>query len=523
MLFSNAPAMTAPAGDDDGRVARLLKRIQDEVLTGLKGCKVDLDEALQNQAFWDLEGERYIPARESETPFDYAGREKRLSGFQRKCIDVLTEDLYCPGPSRTFDDPAAEEFLRRVWDDNLIDSLMHEADQLSHVNRVCAIQVDAGEGDFENRPVSLRMWGREEFQAWTHPDDVTKVVAVVTIDRVDLTTRYRLWTDAEVRTYETRKAEGTSGGTAPVFVRAVPNTYGCIPFGFFWYELPLRQFFPSSIGTFLTKTEVRIDDRLSRIDESINKHLNPIPVAENAPPGFQPFLSPQRFITLTGEPQYGDGGYRQGQTPRLYYLQAKPDVEAAWHDLMLYANGALETARVPLTAVRMEQSGTASGIALVVEQLPLAKRARKRRTVAAYAEAYLTRVILTACGTHYGRPGLVSAAAKGRLTLGWPQPTIPVPGPDRDEVNRNAIELGTKSRLMVVQEEYGCSRDQAIEILKQIAEDRRLEDEIDPPPAKPEAPGVEDKTEGDGEGDGEGPADVGGPSDDDSTDEGDDE
>ena len=482
------PAPEPPDGDD-GRIAAMLKHVQDEVLSGLMNCKVHLDEALENQAFFDWDGERYIPIRDAETGFDFQGREKRQSGFLAECIDVLTEDLYCPGPSRTFSDAAGEEFLARVWADNLYPALMYRSDTLSHLNRVVAIQVDAGEGDWDELPCTLRLWGREEFYAWTDPDDIRKPVAVVTIDRFDLTTRYRLWTDKEVQTYETKKADGTAGGTAAVFVRTEPNTYGMIPFGFFWYELPLRSFYPASPGTFLRKGEVRIDDRLSRMDESINKHLNPIWLAKNMPDGWQPIIEAMRvMIVRSSGPKMGSKGFEAGADPEVTALQVRIDIEGSWNDLMKYINQLLEAMRVPLTAVRMEQSGTASGFALMVEQAPLAKRARKRRIPAHFSECYITRVILTCCGNHYGKPELVDAAKTGRLTLAWPQPTIPVPGPDRDQTNENAIKLGTKSRLIVIQEEYGCDRDQAIAIMRQIKADRDLEDTIDPPPPAADAP-----------------------------------
>ena len=241
-----------------------------------------------------------IPQRDAENAFDYQGRVKRQSGFCRECIEVLTDDLYCPGPARSFSDPAGMEFLQRVWQDNLYDSLLMRADQLSHLNTIAAIQIDAGDGDYAERPVRYQLWGREEFPAWTPPTDSSTGIAAVTIDRYDLTTRYRLWTDEEVSTYVTSKATGTAGGVTSKLITVEPNTYGVIPFGYFWYDLPVRSFYPSSPGTFLRKAEVRIDDRLSRIDECINVHLNPIGVAENVGRDWQPIVQPGRFVSLSG-------------------------------------------------------------------------------------------------------------------------------------------------------------------------------------------------------------------------------
>ena len=472
---------TPTANPDSTALAALLARIEGEVETGLDNERGRLDEAIKNQAFWDLDGENYIPMREAESWFDYKAREKRQSGFLRECVEVLTDDLYAPGPTRTFDIPAAHEVLEQVYTQNLIDALMLHADQLAHVNRVCAIQVDAGEGIWAEKPCTLRLWGREEFVAWCDPDDCCKVVAVCTIDRYDLTTRYRLWTDDEVKTYITKKAEDMAGGRVAYLTAVEPNTYGVIPFGFFWYDLPLKCFEPTSPGSFLTHAEIRIDDRLSRIDESVDKHLNPLPVAENVPDGWSPVIEPQRFIILRSKgPGFGANGYEAAPPPRLSYLQANPNIESAWLDLMNSINLWLEAVRVPLSMVRMETSGVTSGIALMAEAAPLAKRAKRRRAPASYAEAYLARVILTALGNHYGKPALVTAAKTGTLSLAWPEAIIPLPGPERNEDDKDSIALGIKSRLQVIQERYSLTRDQAIAYLKQLAADRKIEDEIDP-------------------------------------------
>ena len=83
-------------------------------------------------------------------------------------------------------------------------------------------------------------------------------------------------------------------------------------------------------------------------------------------------------------------------------------------------------------------------------------------------------------GTITAGPSLVAAAESGRLTLGWPEPHDPDPPPTVTCNDANAIGMGIKSRLMVIQERYGCTRDQALAILRQIAEDKTDEDKIMP-------------------------------------------
>jgi hypothetical protein len=463
-----------------------LKRYVDEILAGLPNEQTELHCAIENQAWFDLDAERYIPQREAETAFDYAGRSKREAGITREVIDILCEHLYSPGPTRTFDNAAGQEFLDKVYTDNIFDALMQEADELATLNDVAAIQVDAGAGVFAEKPITLHLWGRDQFVAWTSPNDARRVEAVCTIDRYDLTTTYKLWTDTEVLVFETKKAEGTAGGRVAEFKYSLKHDYGTLPFEFVHYRLPARRFRTPGLGTFVRRADVRCADRLSRLDESINKHLNPLPIAENVPIDWSPIVEPQRFIRVKGAGvQIGSsGGYEGTPAAKLYYLQATIDVAGAWDDLVKYLNQIFEACRVPLTAVRLEQSGTASGIAIIAEQAPLLTRARKRRLPFTVYETCIARKILTCAGNHYGKPALLEAAATGKLSLGWGEINVPIRSADLDELDKNDLELGLKSRTQLIMQRYGCDRPAAREILKQIKEDRDEEDKIDPAPGQ---------------------------------------
>lgn len=464
-----------------------------EVERGLPNERAGLDAASERQDFFDYDGERWESKfkRDAESSFDYQGRPHRPSGFLRMCVEVLTEHLYGPGPSRTWTDTPGRDFLDRVYHDNLIDVLMGEADVLSTLNQAAAIQIDAGAGDFEDRPIAYRIWGREQFCAWPDPDDPRKAAVVCTRDQHDLRTRYRLWSDTEVWTYSTRKADGTSGGRAARLESREPHDYGGLPFTIAHYKLPTRDFDVSCPGEFLHKSEVRIDNRLNFLDESITKHLNPIPVAEGVDALWKPTIEPMRFIRmpLAHPTVASDGGYQPGQYARLYFLQPQVDVAGAWADLTSYMNQALRAARVPIQAALIdEQPGVISGIALILAEAPLFKRARKRRGVFSVYEQDLARRTLSCAGHHYGRPELLASATAGRLVLGWPQPTIPVPTEDTLALLKDEVASGFKSFLMAIQQWYGIGRDEAEELLRQVRRDTDLVATIFPPPAAQDAP-----------------------------------
>lgn len=458
----------------------------EECIAGLPNAKQDIDAALKRQAYYDYDGFRYEAdyKRDAESSFDFQGRPHRPSGFLRECIDILTEDVYAPGPARKWNVAAGDALLQTVYRDNHINALMSEADKLSTLNDACAIQIDAGKGVWAEKPITLRLWGREQFHAWTDPDDVTTPLVVVTIDKFDLQTRYRLWSSTEVWTYLTKRAEDTAGGRVAYLTDRSPHDYGRLPFAFVQYSLPIRDFFTSSIGEFLAHAEIRIDDRLSQLDESYLKNLNPIPVASGVPDAWKPIVEPNRFIRMPLSAPYigATGGFEPSPRASLTFLDRKIDESGCWDDLTRYMNQAFEAARVPIQAARMEQTmhGAASGLALLVEMAPLLKRAKRRQLIFTQYEEDLAAAILTCTGSHYGKPELVAAATAGHLVAAFPQASVPVQTPDQLQMVQAEISGGFKSFISAMQEWYAMSRDEAIEHIQSIEADNKLLAQIAP-------------------------------------------
>jgi hypothetical protein len=468
-----------------------IAKVVAEVEKGLETeAKQRMGEAQDALDFYNYRGQMHMTESlaENEGAIGSVKRRFRPSGLVREIANVLTQHLYNPGPSRTWSEPAGDEFLQKVYSDNHVNALMKRCDKLGTVADAAAIQVDADMSRFEDRPIVLRVWGPDEFHTWEDPDDRTQVGAVVTRDKYDEQTRYRLWTADEFRTFMTQKGSGTSGGRVATQVDARENPYGCIPFGFTHYEYPVQAFWEPGIGDFLKPAEECVNDRLSRLNQAIHAHLNPLAIMYNAVPGIRIVVEPQRFIALPGpRPEMGKQGMASTEGPRPEYLQAHIDVASAWEDLRGYLVQVLEACGVPQSAVRMEQSGVASGISLLVEQAPLLTRARERRIDWGIYETEFARTILRCAGSYYGRADLVGAAKAGTLSLGWPAPSIPVPTDDWIQTERQKVELGIKSLIMVTAEMYGVAREQAVEILKQVKDDQDELERINPD-LKPEPP-----------------------------------
>ena len=498
-----------------------LNNYRKEVESGLQNESRQMDRALEKQEFYDYRGHRWEKyfRREAETTWDFQGRSKRGSGFLRECVEKLCQHLYSPGPARRWvgqegdaEEPSDKEtegatFLQKVYQDNLIDSLMLECEKLSTLNNVCAIQIDAGsdtddEGnrisDFDKKPITYRVWGREQFCVWTDPDSASTVQVVCTKDMYDTQKRYRLWSDTEVWEFRSKKqapavAGGmpTSGGTAayPITPAPVPHDYGTLPFTFIHYDLPIRDFEVVAPGEFLWQAEISIDDRLMRLDESINKHANPVPYAKGVPPGWKPLIQPMRFIRLPGrEPMMTATGVEEGGDSEMGFLEAHIDVSGSWEDLERYIRQCLEAVGIPENAVKMQPIAATSGIALIVEQEPLIRRAEKRRSVFKNYEEDLARRTLICAGNHYGIPGYVAETNQGHITLGWPAPRLAVMTQDAFDLELAKISSGFQSHLMAVQNMYGMSRDEALEYLKQVSLDQKETEPLYPEAVATTAP-----------------------------------
>jgi len=187
-----------------------------------------------------------------------------------------------------------------------------------------------------------------------------------------------------------------------------------------------------------------------------------------------------------GETGYTGEGYADGGEPSAEYLQAQLAIESIWVDLEKYMKQVATAVNLPYSALELQYDDAPSGISLIIKSAPLLTRARQRRPVYQLAELGLARKVLTACGNHYGHADLLEQAKSLELLLAWAEPRIPIPGPDRDQSDEWEMQVGIKSRINVCMERYGLNHDQAVQRLKEVAEDEEtakavLPQELTPP------------------------------------------
>jgi Phage portal protein, SPP1 Gp6-like len=462
--------------------------IIDEVQRGLKNERVRLSDAAENQAFLDLDGERYTPRREAETEFDYAGRGKATTGFVHQAITKLCQHTYNPGPQRNATaDASVDTLLQRIYEDCHIDATMHEAEEISTLNCMAAIEVKATNDD--DRPIDLQIWGGEEFAVFLDPRDQRLPYAVVTLDEYDEQTRYRLWFDDEVYTFVTSKGTSKTNRNGVIAFQQGPpeeNPYAGLPFSFVPYRMPVRRFWNPSPGTFLRESEKGLNDLLSELVETIKKYNAPIGIFKNVSIEFNPEVSKGRFLRLTrGTAGYNGDGFAESGEPSAEYLQATIQIESIWQHIQNTMRQIAEAIGVPPTALTLDYSDQPSGISLIIREFPLLTRARQRRPIYQWAESELAKTVLRCYGSFYRKPEFLDASKKLKLLLSWPEPRIPVPGPERNTEDEWEMSIGAKSRVDVIRERYGLTREQALARLKQVKKDEDEANVIMPPEPPP--------------------------------------
>lgn len=480
-----------------------------EVAKGLPCERERLACAFENMAYADLDHAAWEDERrEGETEFDFLHRPKKRTGFLHQALNRLCSHSYNPGPHRVSGDAAVDKVLQSAYAANHVDSVMSEAERLSTVNDVAAVQVRWVRGRGKGKDVDLQVWGAEEFCVFADPDDPREAGAVVTIDRADETTRYRVWFPDAVHTFLTGKAggadgKGTAGGVVAheLYGSPAPNPYGILPFAFVPYRPQVRQFWTKSPGTFLRQAECTVNRQASELAEAIVKYSCPVAWFKNVGVEFNPEVGAGRFLRLMrGGPAYSGDGYTDSGDPEAGYLQAELAIESIWMDIRNTLDQCAEACDLPPSALRLDYTDAPSGMSLVARAFPLLERARLRRPIYQRAETRLARVILAVTAAMTGDAALAARARALELALGWAEPRLPIPGPERDAADAWEIGLGAKSRLQVIEERRGLTREQALEHLRQVAEDERQAREILPEPeAAPGGAAEDDERPGDDE------------------------
>ncbi len=475
-----SPTKTQPPGTPPDDLAGWYRAIAEEVAKGLPNEQDRRLRSITSQDYYRRRGAKLIERRPAESEQDFAARIKRHTPITRRVIDILAK-LYEQPPERTIDgDKAATKWLAEVYDATHADVVLQQAEAMSLLHGMCAIQV-AATGDPAS-PIAMQLWsGWHEIVPFEAPGRANRVAACVTVDCCDNQTRYTLWTPDRFDVYITKKlTDGqTAGGRIAAHVPAESgdNPYGILPFAFFWGEMPSSGIDEQEgLGPFLSEWNHGLDVEASDLAQAVQKYHAPFPVAYGVDEDVAIVRRPGAFARIAA----ADDESEHAPEARLEYLQANLNIEAGLRNIGEVIDSNLQALGVPLTAYSLESRHLPSGEALLAEQKPLADFARKRRPLALMVETDLARACLTVYGRWHaaagGSRGLSPAAAlkaaeRPVLSLLWPAASIDLPSAERDREDRSAVGMGIESRVMVVMRRYGYSREQALAHIKQVADD----------------------------------------------------
>ena len=471
------------------------KKIVEEIEAGLPNSRKERDDAAKNADFHAIDFDRW-PVKNRDGRYQTDAVPHPSAVFRRIC-DVLCGNLYKHEPTRVLGDEVASEFVAKIYKRQRMRARWKRADALTLVGGVQAFQYAGGESPED--PVTINQWGRHEFQVWTDPDDALKVEAVATIDKHNGGGRLRLWTRESVTTFERRKgveheAFGEATWQKPRKrdnpYRRVVVTYtgeeeeGVIPFSFAHWDFPCQTFETSSPGDLLAAFNEHVNRRLYKLGDAIEYQSEPLAWGKGLTASFKwpAKIKPGDFIDLVSDADVV-GNDPSGGADLGFLVPPTEHITINWQELNSRLDHLLEMLGVPQSAIRMVQSGAASGLAIQSEQLPLITWAEGRQGDWQSYEEDAAKTCLLIAEAHARSQGAASEADKIKrmldpweFSLRWPKLYTQLPGPERDRSDGWRLEQGLASKVTILMEREGFTEDESFAYLERLQEqNQRLE------------------------------------------------
>ena len=218
-----------------------------------------------------------------------------------------------------------------------------------------------------------------------------------TITCFDETKRFQLWTKEAYLTFRTQKLNigQTAGGRIAFFVEeeSGENPYGCLPFSFVHYQMPVREFWTPSPGDGIVQNNEYLNAQMSDVAYAVSLYACPQVFAYNVRGDWKPIIRPGGMSHVPGEA----AKQSQGLEPRLEALNLPVDIQGQWLHIDNTRNVVYEDNGIPLSEVRMGSSSPVSGVAIIGEQAPLLTRAKLRRSLFRHFECEASQGLFDGC------------------------------------------------------------------------------------------------------------------------------
>jgi hypothetical protein len=469
------------SGDETPDLPAILKDVK-------QGCAAQdrkLVKARELQDWYDGESEKYIAFRPAEDALSWLTRPKRVSFITRQAVSKLTSHLYKPGPRhrRITAEPAVDAWYNRVAQDIQLNGVLRHADQLATLHGICAIGVYPT--GVPARPINYHLFPRQDFLLWTSPDDPRVATAVCTITKVDADTiRYRLWTATHYYTFYKGKSWGyTPGGWNVARFdpgSSGPHPYGVLPFAFVTHQLPTTELETHGLGGLLSKINRALNIDKSNLAHWVHHYARPLGFVLGVGPEWRPKFIEGGFVTLP--PRY-DNTEAAPIVPEAKYLESSIDIQALRDYIRGEANEALKELDIPLTVdVSAEGGGgarLASGVSIAAQDADLITYAKGRQPLFELHESKLLALVCKIAASPGADSGIDSellerVASDPSLRLAWPEPSIDLPGPDRDQADQFELVNDLTDPIELLMRRQGLTENEAIEQYRQIQRRKQI-------------------------------------------------
>lgn len=438
---------------------------------------------------------------------DWIGADKarawcvRFIPIMRRVCDLLSMHLYKKGPVREIaGHPEATAILQGIYSANDFDSLMQLADRTSYITDACAIEFVPNDGpDAMQNPVTIRLWDAAEFVPIFTPDDCLNPWAVATLSNFGSRKVARVFTAEMISRYSSTNATipqqtvtNTSGainngatgtGYQEDIDFPIPNYTGVLPFEFIQFERPRNSFWSGGFGMMLAHMNLHMNRRLSDLaDQIVQWRPKGVLTGVKTDWNFPPNQKPGEYTRLESaghDTMNGEQAVAQFIAPDLGFTQFD------WTDIQNYWQEAVEMLGVPATAIRMEQQGGTSGVAIMSEQLPLIERAEARQRLMAHYECKIAKRCLQVAlaqmmNAQSEDPKMAKFVQQQAMILDaalididrnfrviWPVLTKNRPGPDRDAHDSFQLNFMVKSRAEQLSEDLNIPLEEAVAKVQQ--------------------------------------------------------
>ena len=478
-----------------------LRAILNEVKQGCASHERCLVKARELQDWYEGDSEKYVAFRPAEDALSWLTRPKRVSFITRQAVNKLTSHLYKPGPRhrRITADNTVDVWYNRVAQDMQLNGLMRQADRLATLHGLVAIGVYPTGNPA--RPINYHFFPRYDFCFWTSADDPRVATAVCTISKSGADTiRYRLWTRTHYYTFFKGKTWGYTPGGWNV-ARFDPaqsglHPYGVLPFAFMTHELPTTELETKGLGHLLTKINRALNIDKSNLAHWVHHYARPLGFISGVGPEWRPRFIEGGFVPLTVR---HDSTEDAPVVPEAHYLESNIDIRAIRDYIRGEANDALKELDIPIS-IETQGDGLgsaqmASGISIAAQDADLITYAKGRQPLFELHETRLAALVCRIAASEVaGLPSLAGLltgfADDPSLRIAWPEPSIDLPGDERDKADTFELEYDLTDPIELLMRRQGLTEGEAIEQFRSIQRRKSIAAALraDPDAAIEEAP-----------------------------------